>query len=278
MVGNVSCPGMGRGTVTHVKVATQELVGQMRMMEALSSSLPPCSSCSSSSRAASLVPLSTQSWCRARRSSAQGGAPSAERRGRPAAGGGLVGFPVGRALCPSCPWHRHWCIEHQGGGVWGGCQGVPAVVAGAGKGKGSWALGLLLQLGDDQLLWEQEKASLTPLAAPSQPHIHAQQRLGIAESLPAEQSRAESLPAEQSRAVGMRKAAGAAGLGRSCVSGARGEPTWSHSSSWPGPSHPGQEGPRWAPRTCPSWRHGGWDAVCWWRCLGSAARPEPASS
>jgi len=78
---------------------------------------------------------------------------------------------------------------------------------GQGWGEGSWALGLLLQLGDDQFLREQEKAPLAPAAAPGQPHICAQQRLGIAESLPAEQSRAEQ------RAAGMRKAVGAAGHG-----------------------------------------------------------------
>ncbi len=60
---------------------------------------------------------------------------------------------------------------------------------GQGWGKGSWALRVLLQLGDDQFLLEEEKAPLAPLAAPGQPHVCAQHRLGIAESLSAEQSR-----------------------------------------------------------------------------------------
>ena len=42
--GNLSCPAMGRATKTHPKVATQEPVGQTKMREVLSSSLPSPSS------------------------------------------------------------------------------------------------------------------------------------------------------------------------------------------------------------------------------------------
>lgn len=76
---------------------------------------------------------------------------------------------------------------------------------GQGWGKGSWALRVLPQLGDHHFLLEEEKAPLAPLAAPGQPHVRAQHRLGVGESLPAEQ-----------RAAGMRKAA--AGPGRARVS------------------------------------------------------------
>ena len=81
---------------------------------------------------------------------------------------------------------------------------------GQARGKGSWAPRVLLQLGDDQFVLEEEKAPLAPLAAPAQPHARAQHRLGVAESLPAEQ-----------RALGMSNAA-AAGPGGARVSPSRG--------------------------------------------------------
>ena len=96
-----------------------------------------------------------------------------------------------------------------------GARGSRGWCQGQGWGKGSWALRLLLQLGDDQFLREEEKAPLAPLAAPGQPHVRAQHRLGVGESLPAEQ-----------RAAGMRKAA-AAGPGRARMS-------LSHGGSLPG--------------------------------------------
>lgn len=43
MAGNRFCPARGRGTTTHPKMATREPVGQARMMEVLSSSLPSSS-------------------------------------------------------------------------------------------------------------------------------------------------------------------------------------------------------------------------------------------
>ena len=136
---------------------------------------------------------------------------------------------------------------------------------GQGWGKGSGALRVLPQLGDDQFLLEEEKAPLAPPVAPGQPHVCAQHRLGVGESLPAEQ-----------RAAGMRKAA-AARPGRAHPSlSRRGDPTWSASSSWPGPSCPGQEDPRSAPL---------WDAAqpvtartgSGVPVPGSAVRPKPAS-
>ena len=41
---------------------------------------------------------------------------------------------------------------HQGAGAWGCCRGVPALGPGQGWGKGSWALRVLLQLGNEQFL------------------------------------------------------------------------------------------------------------------------------
>lgn len=91
--------------------------------------------------------------------------------------------PTRRALSPTCPWDGHWCLQHRGAGAWGWCQGVP----GPGLGARIWALRVLPQLGDHQFLVEEEQAPLAPLAAPGQPHVCAQHRLGVAESLPAEQ-------------------------------------------------------------------------------------------
>ena len=66
---------------------------------------------------------------------AQAVAPSAEKRGRQGAGGGLLGVPAGRALSPACRWEGGWCMEQQGGGAWGWRQGVPVLVPGPGLGE-----------------------------------------------------------------------------------------------------------------------------------------------
>ena len=124
---------------------------------------------------------------------------------------------------------------------------------GQGWGKGSGALRVLPQLGDDQFLLEEEKASLAPPVAPGQPHVRAQHRLSVGESLPAEQ-----------RAVGMRKAV-AEGPGRA-------RPSPSPGGSLPGVpaavglAHPARDRrtPRSAPRMWPSWPQRGWEAGC--RC------------
>ena len=65
---------------------------------------------------------------------AQAVAPSAEKRGRQGAGGGLLGVPAGRALSPACRWEGGWCIEQQGGGAGARCRGVPVLVPGPGLG------------------------------------------------------------------------------------------------------------------------------------------------
>ena len=72
---------------------------------------------------------------------AQAVAPSAEKRGRQGAGGGLLGVPAGRALSPACRWEGGWCMEQQGGGAWGWRQGVPVLVPGPGPGLGERQLG-----------------------------------------------------------------------------------------------------------------------------------------
>lgn len=103
--------------------------------------------------------------------------------------------------------HTHWCIQHQAAGSWGLGQAVCGRAQGQAWGKGSWALRLLLQLGDHQFLLEEEKAPLAPLWAVAQSHVRAQHRLITAENLPAEQ-----------RAGVVRKAApSAAGPGRARV-------------------------------------------------------------
>lgn len=68
MAGNPSCPALGCGTTTNPKVTMQEPVGQTRMMEVASSSVPSSCSFSSFFAAASSPPLSTHSWSRARQS------------------------------------------------------------------------------------------------------------------------------------------------------------------------------------------------------------------
>ena len=173
------------------------------MMEVLPSSQPSSSSSSSSSSspAASFPPLSTHSWSRARRSCGRTVVPPRLQRGE--AGRELEVASLGSPRAEPCP------PPALGTDTGASSTKVPGPGAGArlslpwaqgqGWGKGSWALGVLLQLGDDQLLLEEEKAPLAPLAAPAQPHVRAQHRLGIGESLPAEQ-----------RAAGMRKATAAA--------------------------------------------------------------------
>ena len=181
--GKLSCP-----TTTHPKVAMQEPVGQARMTEVLSSSVPCSSSSCPSCPAASFPLLSTHSWSRARQSCGRRLVPCLQRAeaGTELEGGSLGWVPTRRALSPTCPWDGHWCLQHRGAGAWGWCQGVP----GPGLGARIWALRVLPQLGDHQFLVEEEQAPLAPLAAPGQPHVCAQHRLGVAESLPAEQSAA----------------------------------------------------------------------------------------
>ena len=209
-LGNLSCPAVARGPTTHPNVATQEPVGQTRMMEALSSSVPS-SSCSSSSRAASFPLLSTHSRSRARRSCGRRLLPRLQRR---EAGRELEVASLGSPRAEPCP------PPAVGREVGASSSKVAGLVPGAGVslcwcqgqgwGQGSWAGRVLPQLGDDQFLREEEKAPLAPLAAPGQPHVRAQHRLGAGESLPAEQ-----------RAAGMRKGSGA-GPGRARVSPSRG--------------------------------------------------------
>lgn len=64
MLGKLSCPAMACGTTAHPKVAVQELLGQVRMLEVSFSLLPSCAAPLSSP---SLL-LSTHSRSRARHS------------------------------------------------------------------------------------------------------------------------------------------------------------------------------------------------------------------
>ena len=257
---------------THSKVATQEPEGQARMMEAPSSSLPSSLSASwCPSAGASFPPLSTQSWCRARRSCGHRVVPHLQRG---EAGRELEvvwwGSPWAEACPPPALGPGTGASSSKVSGRGAGAQLSLGWWRGQGWGKGSRAQRLFLQLGDGQFLREEEKAPLAPPAAPAQPHVRAQHSLDVAESLPAEQSRAESGGHEQGGCwCGWRP--------WPRVPEPQGEPTWSRSSSWPGPSCPGQEGPRRAARTRGRRRERGRAAGCWCRCRGSAAGPEAAS-
>lgn len=87
--------------------------------------------------------------------------------------GGLPGIPWGRALlchCSPLPTLVHTLV-HPAKRSWAGGFGQTscAWAQKQGEGKGRWAVRLLLQLGEHQFLLEEEKAALTPSAAPQDP-------------------------------------------------------------------------------------------------------------
>ena len=170
-------PLVGCCTGTHQKVTTQEPQGQRKTRELVAF---PSSSSSAASPAAPFPRLSTWSRPRARHSSGRGVLPRLQKR---AAGSDLeVDEPTGSPLAPACHGHGHWCIQHQGAvglGLLLGCPCSGALVPGPGLGrKGSWALPVLLGLGDDQGVSEEEEVPLLPLAtALGHPHALPEQRL-----------------------------------------------------------------------------------------------------
>ena len=205
---------VGHCTGTHQKVTTQEPQGQRKTRELVAF---PFSSSSAASPAEPFPPLSTWSRLRARHSSGRGVLPRLQRR---AAGSDLeVAEPPGSPLVPACHGHGHRCIRDQGAGRLGlllGCPYSCALVPGPGLGrKGSWALPVLLGLGDDQGVSEEEEVPLLPLAMSlGNPHVLPEQRLVQCLVRRALLVGARVIPAGQT-ALGMSKVAAA---GPSCPS------------------------------------------------------------
>lgn len=209
-------PLVGHCTETHQKVTTQEPQGQRKTRELVAF---PSSSSSAASPAEPFLPVSTWSRPRARHSSGRGVLPRLQRE---AAGSDLeVAEPAGSPLAPACHGHGHGCIQHQGArglGLLLGCPCSGALVPGPGLGrKGSWALPVLLGLGDDHTVLEEEEVPLLPLAtALGNPHVLPEQRLGQCLVRRALLVGARVIPAGQ-MALGMSKVA-AAGPGCASVS------------------------------------------------------------
>ena len=235
---------VGRCTGTHQKVTTQEPQGQRKTRELTAF---PSSSSSAASPAEPFPPLSTWSKPRARQSSGRGVLPRLQRG---AAGSELeVAEPAGSTLEPACHGHGHGCIQQQGAGGLGlplGCPCSGALVPGPWLGrKGSWALPVLLGLGHDHAVPEEEEVPLLLMARSlGHPHTFPQQRLPQ-QRLPRCPVRRALLlgsrvvPSGQ-MALGMSKAA-AVGRGCAAVSPGGGEPTWTCSSRATGPSSQGRD-------------------------------------
>ncbi|XP_061200855.1 uncharacterized protein LOC133207741 [Neopsephotus bourkii] len=234
-------PLVGRCTGTHQKVTMQEPQGQRKTREL---TVFPSSSSSAASPAEPFLRLSTWSTPRARQSS---GLRVLPRLQRGAAGSDLeVAEPAGSPLVPACHGHRRGCIQQQGAGGLGlllGCPCSGALVPGPWFGrKGSWALPVLLCLGDDHAVLEEEEVPLHPLAvALGHPHMHPQQRLGRCLVRRALLLGVRVIPAGQ-MASSMSKAAA---LGCSCASaspshgGTRLDPQ--QQSHWPILTGPGED-------------------------------------
>ena len=169
-------PAVGRGTETHRKVTMQEPQGQTRTRELVG--LP--SSSSAASPAAPLPLLSTCSWPRARQSCGRGALPRLQRG---AAGSDVeVAEAGGSPPAPACHGHGHGCIQQQGAGVPGAAPWLslpwgPGPGPGLGR-KGRWALRVLLGLGDDQGIAEEEEVPLPRRTALGHPHALMEQGLG----------------------------------------------------------------------------------------------------
>jgi len=227
------CGAGQRGPVpeAHRKVRRQEPQGQTRSRELVV--LP--SSSSAASLAAPLPLLSTCSWARARRSCGRGARPRLQRG---AAGSEReAAEPGGSPPAPACPGHGRGRLQQQGAGGLGLVLGCPYP---GGEEQSSRGLRVLLGLGDDQGVAEEEEVPLPGGTALGHPHALAQPGLGRCRGRLALLPGLRVVTAEQ-RASGTGKA-GAAGPG--CAGASPSHAGGAHLElrqqfSWPIPTRPG---------------------------------------
>ena len=110
---------------------------------------------------------------------ARGAAPSAEREERQGVTWRWPSPVAPLQRPPATGMAMGACGGSRAPGAWGCCLGVPALGPGPGLGKqGSRGLRVLLGLGDDQGVAEEEEVPLPRRTALAQPHALAEQRLG----------------------------------------------------------------------------------------------------